>query len=116
MNQNFTVEITGTAINSLEICQDYKSKQLGGDIGAARAAIAALAIGAKNDLALRPFSFALCMTAAEHGLKNVRERISKDGYRTLFTVNESTHTVYIMLVLHQKQDIAQALYTHCIIR
>lgn len=115
MNQNYTVKITETGINSLAICQDYKSKQLGGDIGAAKAAIATLTIGANSDLALRPFSFPLCMTAAAHGLNNVRERI-KDGYRILFTVHENTNTVYITLVLHQKQDIVQSLYTHCIIR
>ncbi|MCO4171321.1 type II toxin-antitoxin system RelE/ParE family toxin [Aeromonas veronii] len=116
MNQYYNVQLTDTAINSLAICQNYKAKQLGGDFVAAKAAIAALATSAQNDLASRPLSFPLCMTAVEYGMDNVRERISKDGYRTLFTLDEGTNTVYITLVLHQKQNIVQALYTHCIIR
>ncbi|MDI2111757.1 type II toxin-antitoxin system RelE/ParE family toxin [Commensalibacter nepenthis] len=48
---------------------------------------------------------------ANYGL-SVRERIDEDDYRILFEVNEKTKIIYILLILHTRQDLLKALYRH----
>lgn len=115
MNPVYSVEFTENAIISLEICKNYKTQWLQ-DAIAAQAAMQAVAISAESDLKSRPFSFQECFTAKMNGLNGVRERNSADGYRTLFTVDTTRNIVYILLVLHQQQDIVLALTTHSLIR
>ncbi|MBF4799438.1 hypothetical protein [Aeromonas hydrophila] len=115
MNPVYTVQFTESAIISLEICKNYKTKWLQ-NASAAQAAMQAVAISAASDLESRPLSFQECFTARMNGLNDVRERNSADGYRTLFTVDTTRNIVYVMLVLHQQQDIVLALTTHSLIR
>lgn len=115
MNQHYQVQFTDAAATCLENNLDFKTRQMG-DATAARAFINGSTIAIHDDLASRPHSFPQCTTALRYGVVGMRERISTDGYRTLFSIDEDTNTVYVEVVLHQRQDILDALYTHLIIR
>lgn len=48
---------------------------------------------------------------AEYGL-TIRERIDESDHRILFEVNEAKKVIYILLILHSRQDLLKALYRH----
>jgi len=57
---------------------------------------------------------ALVETLLTEAVAAIRERIDQKGYRVLYSVQPDA--AYILLVLHQRQSIEDALYRHLILR
>ena len=65
-----------------------------------------------NKLSLNPKMYPFSTQALDYGLK-IQERIDQN-YRLLFEVKDDV--VFVLLVLHTKQDILKALFRHQVIR
>ena len=104
------VLLTKTAIQCL---QDIKSFKLINSESEQVASLIKLFIETNvNKLSLKPKMHPFSTQALDYGLK-IQERVDQN-YRVLFEINEGV--VFILLVLHTKQDIVKALFRHQIIR
>lgn len=106
------VVITESAFLSLQDIESYKTASLQSSQEAA-AFTDALFDAAIEALQHNPERFKMCLELTSYGLQ-YRERITDDGYRTLFRI--AGDNVYIMAFLHQRQSVQEALYRLMILR
>ncbi|WP_429168457.1 type II toxin-antitoxin system RelE/ParE family toxin [Aeromonas rivipollensis] len=105
------VRVTATALSCLQDIEVFD----GGHSGAEHAAalVETLLTEAIAAISANSLLYRQCPSTADYGL-NVRERIDQKGYRVLYSVQPDA--AYILLVLHQRQSIEDALYRHLILR
>lgn len=109
----YKVIVTKTAVDCALDIQGFNTSRLGQK--AAQELAFSLLDDAEAHLSQDPMRFRACPQLADFGV-TVRERIDNRGFRTLFIVKEGAEgtegTVYVLLILHQRQDIQGALSRH----
>lgn len=107
------VNITQTAIDCAIDIESFNTSRLGQI--AAQELAESLIDDAQEHLSHDPMRFRVCPATADFGVV-IRERIDSRGFRTLFEVTEGTEdtegTVEVLLILHQRQNIQDALSRH----
>ena len=106
----YQVRLTDTAIQCLFDVEFFKTTTLKNSKAAAEFTDALLQRTIKK-IQNNPKQYKYNTTLAEYGLA-VRERIDESDHRILFEVNETDKTIYILLILHIRQDLLKALYRH----
>jgi len=105
------VVITEAAFTCLQDIESFKSNVIGADEAASLAD--EVLMESVSAISEDPLRYRVCTQLADYGLQ-VRERIDRHGYRTLYEVKDDV--AQIILVLHTRQDIVLALYRHMILR
>lgn len=105
------VRLTDTALTSLQDIEAFLAVQHG--VTQAAALVESLLLDAATAIGEQPLIYRQCPTTTDYGL-DVRERIDQKGYRVLYSV--TPEAAHILLVLHQRQSIGDALYRHLILR
>ncbi|BGI52278.1 MAG: hypothetical protein HamCj_06310 [Candidatus Hamiltonella defensa (Ceratovacuna japonica)] len=103
-----TVYVTESAFRCLSDIESFKMESMG--IKEATHFTEALLLDAVKYLQEAPERYRFNPVLADFGLR-VRERHDqKRGYRILYEIRE--HSIYILLILHKRQDLLTALYRH----
>lgn len=105
------VRVTATALTCLQDIEAFDAIDNGAEHAAAL--VETLLTEAVTAISVNSLFYRRCPSMADYGL-DVRERIDQKGYRVLYSVQPDA--VYILLVLHQRQSIEDALYRHLILR
>lgn len=106
----YTVRLTDTAVQCLFDVEFFKTTTLKSPKAAAEFTDTLLQRTIKR-IQDNPKQYKYNTTLAEYGLA-IRERIDVSDHRILFDVNETEKTIYILLILHTRQDLLKALYRH----
>ena len=105
------VRVTATALTCLQDIEAFDAVHSGAEHAAVL--VETLLTEAVAAISANPLLYRQCPSTADYGL-DVRERIDQKGYRVLYSVQHDA--AYILLVLHQRQSIDDALYRHLILR
>lgn len=106
----YEVRLTETAFQCLADIESFKTATIG-PVDAGHF-VDQLLLEAIAKLQEDPKRYRFNATLAEYGLA-LRERLDKNGYRTLFEISDNT--VYILLFLHTRQDLTRALLRHMLL-
>lgn len=107
----FTVEVTESAFRCLADIESFKIESMG--IEEAANFTETLLSDAIKHIKEDPERYRFNPILADFGLK-VRERIDLKGYRILY--EKRNHSIYLLLILHMRQDLITALYRHQMLR
>lgn len=105
------VRVTATALICLQDIEAFNAER-SGPVQAA-VLVDTLLTEAVAAISANALVYRQCPTTTDYGL-DVRERIDQKGFRVLYCVQPDA--AYILLVLHQRQNIEDALYRHLILR
>ncbi|BBQ32850.1 hypothetical protein WP2W18E01_P10970 (plasmid) [Aeromonas caviae] len=105
------VRVTATALTCLQDIEAFNAVHCGPEQAAVL--VETLLTEAVAAISTNALLYRQCPATADYGL-DVHERIDQKGYRVLYSVQPDA--AYILLVLHQRQSIEDALYRHLILR
>lgn len=105
------VRVTDTALICLQDIESFDAVCSGAEHAAALVEV--VITEAVTAISEHPLLYRQCPSTVDYGL-DVRERIDPRGFRVLYSVRADA--AYILLVLHQRQSIEDALYRHLILR
>lgn len=105
------VRVTDTALLCLQDIEAFDAVRSGAERAAAL--VEMLLTEAVTAISEQPLLYRQCPATADYGL-DVHERIDQRGFRVLYSVKADA--AYILLILHQRQSIEDALYRHLIVR